>query len=324
MTPKVSIVVPVYNVEKYLDKCIQSLIGQTLKEIEIILVDDGSTDKSGKMCDEWAQKDSRIRVVHKQNGGLSDARNVGVSVASANYVGFVDSDDYVEPTMFGLLYRNARDDNAEISICGVYSCYANQTIVPEDRGHFVLSAEEAIRDMLSGNRVRVWVPVKLYLRSILLAVPFPRGRVYEDAFVSVELFLKAKTVSLDLSPQYYYCHHGGTITSESFSKKSMDIVDAYEHCYQVVRENHLNADEEARFRLYWSRFVVLDKMLLDTRKIEFPEQKEVIKYLRGNCKAIFQCRYIGKGRKLAMAALMLNVGFYKQFARMNAKRYAIN
>lgn len=324
MTPKVSVVVPVYNVEKYFDKCVRSLIDQTLKEIEIILVDDGSTDKSGEMCDIWAQKDDRIRVVHKQNGGLSDARNVGVSVALADYVGFVDSDDYVEPTMFELLYRNACEDHAEISICGVYSCYANQTVAPEDKGHFVLTAEEAIRDMLSGNRVRVWVPVKLYLRSILLAVPFPQGRIYEDAFVSVELILKAKRISLDLSPQYYYCHHEGTITSENFSKKSMDIVDAYEHCYQVVRKHHLNADEEARFRLYWSRFVVLDKMLLDTRKVEFPEQEEVVKYLRDNWKDIFQCRFIGKGRKIAMAALMLNVGFYKQFARINAKRYAIN
>ena len=104
--PIVSVIVPVFNVEKYLDKCIESLIKQKLKDIEIILVDDGSTDLSGKICDEWKTRDSRIQVIHKKNGGLSDARNVGVELAKGKYIGFVDSDDYVSDDMFQILYQN--------------------------------------------------------------------------------------------------------------------------------------------------------------------------------------------------------------------------
>lgn len=124
----ISIIVPVYNVEKYLKECIDSVISQTYKNLEIILVDDGSTDKSGEICDEYSKKDSRIKVIHKENGGLSDARNVALDIAKGEYIGFVDSDDYVEKDMFETLYKLAEEHNTEISSISFYKTLENEII----------------------------------------------------------------------------------------------------------------------------------------------------------------------------------------------------
>ena len=113
--PKISVIVPVYKVEKYLDKCVESIVNQTYKNLEIILVDDGSPDNCPAMCDEWAEKDERIRVIHKENGGLADARNAGMDIATGDYIGFVDSDDWIEPNMYEVLLKNALKYDADIS-----------------------------------------------------------------------------------------------------------------------------------------------------------------------------------------------------------------
>ena len=121
----ISIVVPIYNMEKYLDKCVNSIISQTYKNIEIILVDDGSTDLSYDICEKYKKLDNRIKVYHKTNGGLSDAKNFGIKHASGKYIGFVDSDDWIEPMMYEILYKNIKEKNADIAICGRYIDYEN-------------------------------------------------------------------------------------------------------------------------------------------------------------------------------------------------------
>ena len=120
--PKISIIVPVYNVEKYLEKCVRSILAQTFTDFELILVDDGSPDSSGAMCDQFAEQDQRVKVIHKENGGLSDARNAGIEIATGEYLGFVDSDDYIADDMYELLYTNIVKD-ADLSICGIYDVY---------------------------------------------------------------------------------------------------------------------------------------------------------------------------------------------------------
>ena len=147
--PKVSVVVPVYNVEKHLDRCVASIVGQTLEDIEIILVDDGSEDSSGAMCDAWAQRDSRIRVIHKPNGGLSDARNTGAAAARAEFVGFVDSDDYIVPEMYERLYADVIEDASDIAIGGVLSVYADHEVAAGGGERFSLTGREAVGQLLS-------------------------------------------------------------------------------------------------------------------------------------------------------------------------------
>ena len=122
MNELISIIIPIYKVEEYLDECISSVINQTYTKLEIILVDDGSPDSCPKMCDDWAKKDSRIRVIHKTNGGLSDARNAGIEVATGEYIAFVDSDDYIKPDMIAKLYAALCKEEADISACGILSC----------------------------------------------------------------------------------------------------------------------------------------------------------------------------------------------------------
>lgn len=319
--PKVSVVVPVYNVEKHLDRCVASIVGQTLTDIEIILVDDGSKDSSGAMCDAWAQRDSRIRVIHKPNGGLSDARNTGAAAARAEFVGFVDSDDYIAPEMYERLYADVIEDASDIAIGGVLSVYADHEVAAGGGERFSLTGREAVGQLLSGEKLRIWVPIKLYRKSLLEAVPFPLGRTYEDAFVAADIFVRADRVSVDLQPFYCYVHHEGTITTQPFSAKSMDIVDAYEHAYETVAAFCPEHEEAARFRLFWSRFTVLDKMLLDETGRTFEQQGEVVAYLRSHWTEVLKNPYVGRGRKISMLALKVSVSLYRMFAQANARKY---
>ena len=149
MQDLISVIVPVYNVQDYLVRCVDSILAQTFRDFELILVDDGSTDRGGEMCDTLAGTDPRIRVIHKKNGGLSDARNVGIEVARGTYLSFIDSDDFVEPAMLEALYRRIKDADAQMADCGIFDCYENsrrpQHAMTED---YVCTGVEALERML--------------------------------------------------------------------------------------------------------------------------------------------------------------------------------
>ncbi|MFR2551722.1 MAG: glycosyltransferase [Clostridioides difficile] len=143
--PKISIIVPVYNVEKYLEKCVRSILAQTFTDFELILVDDGSLDSSGAMCDQFAEQDQRVKVIHKENGGLSDARNAGIELATGEYLGFVDSDDYIADDMYELLYTNIVKEDADLSICGIYDVYEGKEPVEKQQQYIVLDKVAAMK-----------------------------------------------------------------------------------------------------------------------------------------------------------------------------------
>ena len=146
--PKISIIVPVYNVEKYLEKCVRSILAQTFTDFELILVDDGSPDSSGAMCDQFAEQDQRVKVIHKENGGLSDARNAGIEIATGEYLGFVDSDDYIADDMYELLYTNIVKEDADLSICGIYDVYEGKEPVEKQQQYIVLDKVAAMKMIL--------------------------------------------------------------------------------------------------------------------------------------------------------------------------------
>ena len=148
---EISIIVPVYKVEKYLKKCVDSILAQTFTDFELILVDDGSPDDSGKICEEYAEKDARVRVLHKENGGLSSARNAGIEVAKGKYLGFIDSDDYIAEDMYELLYNTIIKEDADLSICGIYDVYEGKAPIVKPTIEKVVSAEEALLLILQGN-----------------------------------------------------------------------------------------------------------------------------------------------------------------------------
>ena len=181
MEKLVSIIVPVYNVEKYLSKCIDSILAQTYKNLEIILVDDGSKDNSGTICDEYSKKDKRIKIIHKPNGGISDVRNHGLKIATGDYIGFVDSDDYIAEDMFETLVSLLEKNDADISIVSFYEYYNGKLIgVRENENVEIMNKVEAIKELLIDRKIQSYTWNKLFKKELFDGLQFPVGKNFED------------------------------------------------------------------------------------------------------------------------------------------------
>lgn len=262
--PKVSIIVPIYNVEKYLDRCIQSLVNQTLNDIEIILVDDGSPDNCPSMCDEYAQKDNRIKVIHKQNAGLGYARNSGLDIATGEYVAFIDSDDYVDLSMYKTLYKRAETINADAVFCGFKTeifpnNWHESKEVYEDQLWEGNNVKEFMYNMIaSGKGVRqerlyqmsVWHAI--YRRDIIInhniLFPSERDVVSEDIPFQVD-FLKNSNRILYLKEHYYYYCLNGTSLTATFKKEKF-------YGYNKLRECLLSKINEMEYRQRVNRLYI--------------------------------------------------------------------
>ena len=215
--PKISVIVPIYNVEKYLRDCIDSILKQTYTNLEIILVDDGSSDKCPKICDEYARVDSRIIVVHKKNGGLSDARNVGLNICTGDYISFIDSDDWVNNNMLETLMDSITNNSSDFSFCGISRMNEDDNSCIELIKYGIERKETKyafFKDILVRNHENVSVCNKLYLASIFQDIRFPVGQLYEDAAIICKVMNKIKTVSYTGSVNYYYrCRNGSIMNS---------------------------------------------------------------------------------------------------------------
>ncbi len=237
-TPKISVIIPVYNVEKYLKKCVESVLSQTLKDIEIILVDDGSPDNCPIICDEYAKKDNRIVVIHKQNGGLSDARNAGMRIAKGKYIGFVDSDDYIEPDMFEKMYQIADKDGSDVVVCNIWLDYEYKNC---KNSYWPLVANGSVsKDEIYNYMYKYpsYAVNKIYKRSFLCEnnIDFIKGYLYEDVPFFTQVMLLAKKVSYCIDNLYFYrLGREGAITNKK-SAKQLDIV-----CIVNIVENLLKS-----------------------------------------------------------------------------------
>jgi glycosyltransferase involved in cell wall biosynthesis len=236
MNELISVIVPIYQVEQYLPKCVDSIRNQTYSNLEIILVDDGSPDHCPELCDEYARKDSRIRVIHKPNGGLSDARNAGIEVAKGNYICFVDSDDYVADNMLDRLYLALKEQKAEMSLCGRACVDENNTPVADMENcmplkNEVLSGREAIKKLAergAGYYTVAWC--KLYRADLFQTIRFPVGKIHEDEFVAHLVFEKCKRVSCIAEKLYFYVQRKDSIMGNArkgFSIRELDTSEAF-------------------------------------------------------------------------------------------------
>ena len=238
--PLISLIVPVYKVEKYLDRCVQSIVDQTYSNLEIILVDDGSPDHCPAMCDAWAAKDSRIRVIHKKNGGLSDARNAGMAVATGTYMGFVDSDDYIAPQMYQLLYDRIITDGSDIAACGVELVFEDGTpsrrMTPE--GSCVLDKTAAMEAVIRESWLKQPVWYKLYKADLIRYILFPVGKYHEDVFWTWQAVARADKVSVTDTPCYYYVQRSGSIMAETYSLRRLDAVEAKQQRLQFLEKEY--------------------------------------------------------------------------------------
>lgn len=311
--PVVSIIVPVYNVEDYLDRCMESLVAQSLSDIEIILVDDGASDASPALCDAWQQKDRRVKVIHQHNGGLSAARNAGVAVARGAYLGFVDPDDYVDLTMYERLYNNIQRESADIAICGAYNCYPNGLIEPAQReGYYVCDAQEALYRSLDGREIMVTAVTRLYPRELAQRVLFPVGKIQEDAFTTVDFLLDAQRVVIDLAPLYYYEHREGTLSSKPYLRSvTFDLVEAWQRNYELIMQHYPALEQAALFRLCWAHFDVLDSMFVKGAEKDEEMQDYLVKFLRAHLKDIIVSPHFRITRKISACALRCRLSWYK-------------
>ena len=316
MGPVLSVIVPIYKVEPYLRRCIDSICCQTLPEIEIILVDDGSPDNCGKICDEYAAHDPRIRVIHKENGGLSSARNAGIAIAQADIIGFVDSDDWIEPDMFSMLYQNLIKEDADIAVCGYYAHKCGQIQVKGNAEHFSQANGEAIQSIyqLSGSGLVVWN--KLFRKHLFDDIRFPEGRIFEDVFVTVRLIDTAKKVVFDLQPKYHYMIRNDSLSKQFRLPGSYDLIDSYLDNYNYVCKKHPNLSGLVWKRLVNAHLRVLYSLFVSSDSTDVEKEKELISYLKGNRKSVWNSFGNAKKQKLFFIALCVSPSLCKLLVRI--------
>lgn len=249
MAELISVVVPVYNVEAYLDKCIQSIVSQTYENLQIILVDDGATDRSGVICDQWAGKDRRIRVIHKENGGLSDARNAGMTVATGKWLSFIDSDDFISVDTFERMYLAATENNCDIGVCNIVRIYDDGETEPfyHPVSELTVLPGDARYDTLRQPSVCN----KLFRRELFEGVQFPKGRYYEDTFVYHILAHHAKAIALTGHDGYYYLSRRDSILGQpKYTDRYFDMIEAVYERMTYMIERNVSCAKDACLSLY--------------------------------------------------------------------------
>lgn len=242
MAAKISVIIPFYKVEKFAERCIQSVLEQTFEDFELILVDDGSPDACGKICDDFAKKDKRVRVFHTENRGLSAARNFGLDNAVGEYISFIDGDDAVAPDYLEYLYGLINKYNADISTCVLRSLiYRPSTndfearAVPENNDAFIVTQEEALKLMLGDRYDLVAAIAKLYSRKILDDIRFPVGQLYEDVNTIYKIYLKTSRIAVGKGYKYLYTVRQDSISHANFIKKDLDLLHAVDElCTDVI------------------------------------------------------------------------------------------
>lgn len=246
----VSVVIPVYNVEKYLQKCVESVLKQTYRKLDIILVDDGSTDLSSKMCDELGNYDKRVTVIHKRNGGLSDARNAGLDVAKGEYYAFIDSDDYISVDMIEIMVNSIKKNNCDIAIC-------NMVRFSDSNGFYLFYHPVVQEKVLSGKERfdtlnQPSVCNKLFASSLFKNIRFPKGKYYEDTFVYHELLYRAKSIVLTGTNSYWYLERSDSIVgSLRYTPRYFDFIEAvWRRAEFLIEKNVHPYGEEACLSLY--------------------------------------------------------------------------
>ena len=244
--PLISIIIPVYNVEKYIRRCLDSVINQTYKNLEIILVDDGSPDNSGKICDEYAKVDKRIKVIHKENGGLSDARNKGIKEAKGKYIAFVDSDDFIDLNMYSMLEKVIENKKADIACCK-FLRFKEQVKIDKrkyDKKITEYTQEEYIKKFFKINTQECvyYAWNKLYKKELLDENQYPFGLTCEDVVGTYKALLKANSIVEINYPYYYYFYNENGITGGKFSEKDFDLIKIWDEVVKISNRNNTYVD----------------------------------------------------------------------------------
>lgn len=318
-TPKISVIVPVYRVEAYLPKCLRSILNQSFRDLEVILVDDGSPDRCGEICDEYAERDSRIRVIHKENGGLSSARNAGLDIARGEYVAFVDSDDEITADCYEKLLSCAERNRVRLVCAGRWDVSQR---TGERKAGLCPQKEEMISGVELTRRIFTWESLdssacdKLYLRELFDGIRYPLGKCSEDIPVTYRLALAAEKAALCPERVYCYVHREGSITYTRISEKTFDFSDHGQQIYEFIRERYPELTREARYlrdRGLQYNVKSLDLALPEDRNRFRDRYRASRKALFRELPFLWKSRYVSRRERGECALLAL--GLYRSFRR---------
>ena len=251
---KVSIIIPIYNSENYLEKCIGSVISQTYDDIEIILVNDGSTDNSGNICLAYESKDTRIKLINQKNAGVSAARNAGLDIASGDLITFIDSDDHIENDYVSYLVSLMEQDGSDISCCQY------EDIKQGSDSRLIKGTEECFKEYLTSNVISVSVCCKLYKRSLFDGLRIPEGKRYEDNYILYRLIARCSSITVGYLKKYNYVSNPASFVNEPFSETQMDIVDASLEQRDFIEKNYPSLTGLANSRVIYAANRCLVKM----------------------------------------------------------------
>ena len=310
--PMISVVIPVFNVQKYLNKCVDSILNQTIRNYEVILVDDGSNDGCSQICDKYAEVNDNVVSLHKKNGGLSDARNFGVQHASANYIVFVDSDDYVDPAYLKSLWDLHLKYGADIVVQGVKREQQNGVVLNDIQGSCegLVNSQKAIELMCYGKNVSVFAYAKLYLKKYLLETPYPVGRLHEDVFTTYRLFDQCENIAIGTESHYHYLVRNGSILNSNFSIRHMDSLEGAYEIIKYVKTRYPEIEDAA-----YIRFAIESNALLhrSIRSDQYSVVREkILIVLSGKWKILIKSKELPWLIKLQLVGCKLSAYAYKK------------
>jgi len=279
MQPLISVIVPIYQVEKYLPKCIDSILQQKYYNLEILLVDDGSPDQCAKICDEYALKDPRIKVIHKTNGGLSDARNVALDIMTGEYVTFIDSDDFVSSQYISTLWSAINKYDCDIAVTQLMLIYESNKAIPKAVNNssrfYLLNRKEALDTMFYQKMFDNTACGKLYKSKLFESIRYPIGRIYEDLGTTYKLILLCEKIVYIPTATYYYLQRSDSIEGTSFNKKKMDAIPLAKELLEIIVAKSPQNIKSAQCRcvsLCWHVLLTMPK--------NHPQKKVLIKFIK--------------------------------------------
>ena len=304
MNVLVSVIIPVFNVEEYLTDCVESVIKQSYQDIEILLVDDGSTDRSGEICDEFAKKDARIQVIHKKNGGLSEARNTAISIANGEYIYFLDSDDIIAEDAIEILTTFCIEKKADLAITGITGFEEKTEISKKKKGDYIeLGAEDVIKRMLLNQGIGHEACGKLYHKSLWLHHSFPVGSLYEDYATIYYVVAEAKKIGVYSLPKYYYRIRMGSIMQSSITERHLVILDISDSVTEYLGEKFPDIIPQA-LRMNIVTYLKTLKRILDSGFNAFSEtQKRILVHVKNNAKVFLKSKDVRIIDKIKLVSL---------------------